>query len=444
MRGATLGLAALASLAAAQCGRAQSADALLDKLVQKGVLTQQEAEELKEQADGDFTRAHQVKSGLPDWVTTLKLTGDLRGRFEGFYASPENADGNDIFKDRSRFRYRARIGVVATLMDNFEAGVRLSSSERSDNFGGDPISGNTTFADNGSYKFVFIDRAYGKWSPTFGALVSSTTIGKMENPFLVSDMVFDNDYSPEGIAQQFRFPVNDVHSLNLNLAGFVLDELSSDSDDPYLLGAQLRWTAKFNPMFDATIGVAGFMIDNEETLLTPPTNIPNIGRGNTSTNAQFNPIVVDAGLGFTMESFPRYSGPFPIRIVGEYINNPAAEESNQGFMGGLSLGRAGKRGTWEVSYRYKYIGADAWFDEFPDSDFGTLRPAVSGAGALTGVDYRSGTNVRGHVFRASFSPSDAWTLGVTYFLTRLIGSGGAPEDADLETGRLQVDALWRF
>jgi hypothetical protein len=54
------------------------------------------------------------------------------------------------FVDRSRFRYRIRPGIVATIKDNFEVGFRLTSSEAQGTFGGDPISGNTTFQDNAS------------------------------------------------------------------------------------------------------------------------------------------------------------------------------------------------------------------------------------------------------------------------------------------------------
>src|SRR4030095_2998330 len=98
---------------------AQSADALLDKLVDKGILTPTEAKELREEADKDFTRAFQAKMGMPDWVTSLKLNGDVRGRIENF-----NSD-NEVFKDRTRFRYRLRLGVVATVFDNFECGLSI-------------------------------------------------------------------------------------------------------------------------------------------------------------------------------------------------------------------------------------------------------------------------------------------------------------------------------
>src|SRR4051812_42172600 len=223
MKPAHIGLAAAAALALVNGAEAQTADALLNKLVQKGVLTQSEADDLKKETDLGFAKAYQVKSGIPSWVTSFKIGGDLRGRMEGFYADPKDDFGNDLMKDRTRFRYRVRLGAVATLFDNLEAGFRITSSEPRENFGGDPISGNTTMQDNASYKFVFIDRAYGRWAPKWGDFSAATTIGKMENPFIVSGMVFDPDYAPEGAAQQFAFKLDDISTIRLNLGGFVLD-----------------------------------------------------------------------------------------------------------------------------------------------------------------------------------------------------------------------------
>src|SRR4051812_14114102 len=175
-------LAGLAALAVVKVN-AQSSDALLDKLVDKGILTVKEANDLREESDKGFNSAYQVKSGVPDWVTNLRIGGDFRGRYEMFTSD------DPTFTDRHRLRYRVRPGIVATIKDDFEVGFRLTSSEPQANFGGDPISGNTTFQDNGSKKFVYIDLAYAKWTAINNPLWSATlTIGKMENPFVFSDM----------------------------------------------------------------------------------------------------------------------------------------------------------------------------------------------------------------------------------------------------------------
>src|SRR5260370_32461163 len=94
------GLALLCSMAFATGAFAQSSDSLIDKLVQKGILTVKEANDLKEEADKNFTQAYSVKSGMPEWVTALKFNGDFRGRYE------ENNSDNIYYVTRDRFRYR--------------------------------------------------------------------------------------------------------------------------------------------------------------------------------------------------------------------------------------------------------------------------------------------------------------------------------------------------
>lgn len=118
----------------------QSSDALLNKLVQKGVLTTQEAAELKKESDAGFDKAYRTKTGLPDWVTSLKIYGDLRTRYEFFHTDNDAPGAAQPNKDRTLFRFRLRTGMTATLKDNFELGFRLASGEQSGTFGGNPIS----------------------------------------------------------------------------------------------------------------------------------------------------------------------------------------------------------------------------------------------------------------------------------------------------------------
>ena len=185
----TAGLAFAVSMAA----HGQSSDALLDKLVEKGVLSVNEANELKEETDKDFTKAFQVKTGMPDWVTGYKLGGDFRGRFE------ENGAENPLYHSRDRYRYRVRLGVTVSMLENFEVGLRLASGNPLFNpggtlVGGSPITANQDLNSLESRKFIWIDQAYAKWTPIKTSDWTVTgTIGKMENPFQLSNMIFDSD-----------------------------------------------------------------------------------------------------------------------------------------------------------------------------------------------------------------------------------------------------------
>lgn len=415
--------------------QAQSNDALIDKLVSKGILTVKEANELREEADKGFSQALQVKNGMPDWVDSLKLNGDLRGRYEGIFADPS--------VDRNRFRYRMRFGAVALLKDQFEVGLRLTSSEAaSGGSGGDPISGNTTMTSNGSKKLIYLDLAYGKWTPINNADWNTTfTLGKMENPFVFSDMIFDGDYTPEGAAQQFGYNINNNHSLKLNVGEFAIYEDSGKYHDTYMFGGQLRWEAKWAPKMQSSMGIGGLALSDSDLLLT--TSVPNQNYGNERNASgqlvnSYNPIVVDGSVTYNLDSFPMYVGQFPIKLAGDYLNNPAADKAAEGYSLGMTFGKSGKKGLWELSYRWKELQGDAWYEEVVDSDFGAYYTAATTRGS---AGYRAGTNVRGHIVKASYSPYDSVTLGITYFLTEIIDQ---PTASSVDTGRLQVDASFKF
>lgn len=448
-------VAAAAFLCAPLTATAQSADALIDKLVDKGILSVKEANELREEADRNFNQAYSVKTGLPDYVSSLRISGDVRGRYEGFFSNadydPAPASGSTDFVDRSRYRFRMRVGVVATLFDNLELGLRLTSSENASGgtFGGDPISGNTTFQDNGSKKYVFIDQAYGRWNfLNTGALAGSFTVGKMENPFTFSDMLFDPDYTPEGVAVNGSYRFSDTQLLRLNLGGFALDELRTSGNDPYLLGAQVRMESTWSHKIATTAGLGAFTIENPDQLTTSA--VPNQAAGNTrlangELAEEFTPLVADASFTYSLSRFPLYRGAFPIRLAGEYLVNPSADRGsdNYGWNAGVTFGKSGKRGTWDFSYTYKWLGANAQWEELVDSDFGAFYAQTSafpGPGAAAG--YANGTNVRGHILRLAYSPTDALTLSAKWFVTELIEEN--PKGSDSNMSRLQLDASLRF
>lgn len=435
------GAAALAALSPQI--HAQSSDALLDKLVDKGVLTVDEAKDLRVEADKDFKTALQAKTGTPDWVSSYKIGGDFRGRYDSIsYDAPKAAD------ERNRFRYRLRLGIVASLQNDLEAGFRLTSSEpaKGNTSGGDPISGNSTFTGNGSKKFIYIDQAYAKWSPLHtSGWEGNLTVGKMENPFVFSDIVFDGDYTPEGAAVQVNYALNNAHTLKFNGGGFMLNELSASSSDAYMLGAQVRLDSKWAPKWQTSFGAAVLGLENSANLQTSAVGDQNAGNWRNAGGQlldRFNPFVLDGAVTWTLDSCPLYAGAFPIKLAGDYINNTSAHDSqNTGWSAGITFGKAGKKRTWEASYRYKYLENNAWYEELVDSDTGAYYPAGY-KNSPTGAGYASGTNIKGHVFKFVYSFTDSMSLGATYLLTELINNPSATIGS--HTGRLQVDANLKF
>ena len=326
---------------------------------------------------------------MPDWVTGYKLHGSFRGRFEQF--SGENTANID----RVRLRYRLLFGLTVNLQDNLEAGFRLGSGDpkgigsNPSTFSGNPLSQNTTLQYNWSDKNIYIDVAYGKWTIlSSGNWQLAATIGKMENPFNFTWMVFDPDLTPEGGALTGSYSFNDHQNITFAAGAFVLGEIASTTHDPFLYGGQILWNAKWTPKLATSIGGGIFQIVSHDQLI-PGVTVPAINQGNfasaylnqfvNSTNnfmtnqvvyndTHYTPLIADANLIYTLDSFPFYSGPFPIKFTGEYMINTGARDNNNGFWVGVTLGKSGTKRTWDLTYRYEFLEANAWYDQLEDDD----------------------------------------------------------------------------
>lgn len=438
---------------------AQSSDALIDKLVDKGVLTVDEAKDLRVEADKDFKTALQAKTGMPDWVNGYKLSGDLRGRFEQF--SSDNAG----LVDRTRLRYRLRVGLTVNMMDNLEAGFKLGSGDAkgvgSQAAAGNAVSGNTTMQDNFTSKMVYIDAAYGKWTMVnSGDWLLSATVGKMDNPFNFTPMVFDPDLMPEGAALQGGYTINDRHSIAATGAAFVLDEETGSTQDPFMYGGQIMLNSKWTDKWASSVGVGAFNIVSTKALTTA--NVPYVNQGNTRFTAggstflkyHYSPLIADASVTYTADTFPLYAGTFPIKLQGEYMNNTGAARNNNAFWAGITFGKSGTKKTWDLSYRYEYLQADAWYDQLVDDDNGAFYatgnyPGTGAANATGTVGYFGGTNVKGHLIKATYSFTDSLTFTVSCFVNDLINpplqkTSGTKVDLASSSIHLMADLMWKF
>ena len=97
------------------------------------------------------------------------------------------------------------------------------------------------------------------------------------------------------------------------------------------------------------------------------------------------------------------------------INSPSRTESK--------YGSAKKKGTWDITYFYKKLEADATIGLLTDSDF---------AGG--------GTDAKGHVFSATYAFHNNWNFKATYFINQIDLASGDPKDYD----RLMLDLNFKF
>ena len=332
------------------------------------------------------------------WTDHFKFKGDFRYRYE--MADKEGSD------ERVRHRIRARLAVSAKVSDSVSVKLRLATGSD------DPVSTNQSLDGYFSTKGFHLDRAYVQWKATD---VFTAKLGKMGNPFykpMKSELVWDGDLCPEGIAAQFE--TTGDFKVYGNFAYLVIDERKSDTDDAYLFGGQLGFKI---PMGSAKLNIGGgyYGYINQE--------------GYDVFGGDFGNSTDDMGM-YTMDftNFEAFAelkaklGSLPFGIYGHYVVNTEADSNDTGYQFGFSLGKVKKPMSWALKYSYKELEADAVVGAFTDSDF------IGG-----------GTDGKGHEIGFGLGLGKHSSLGVSYFLNE-IGLEGSSRDYD----RLMIDFKFKF
>jgi hypothetical protein len=150
--------------------------------------------------------------------------------------------------------------------------------------------------------------------------------------------------------------------------------------------------------------------------------------------------VASGSATYTFDSFPLYRGAFPVKFAGEYMNNPDAAKNNEGWWAGVTLGKSGKKGLWDISYRYQRLEADAWWDQIVDDDNVAVFPdTVNTPPSNQAV---GGTNIKGHLIKFNYSIYDSLTFSFTAYINDLINNP-VPSKS---TGAVHAmaDLMWKF
>jgi hypothetical protein len=160
---------------------------------------------------------------LPDWLSRVEVSGDVRLRAEGVAFDSNNTaaivlgiDGGsgtaltraaDIATQKSannqynfntqddvdRTKVRMRLDLNAAVTDEVKVGVRMTTGNTTDR-----VSTNQTLGANFNKYSVVLDRVYLKWNPAGSEI--SYWAGRMPNPFFGTELVWDPDLNFEGLA----------------------------------------------------------------------------------------------------------------------------------------------------------------------------------------------------------------------------------------------------
>jgi Putative porin len=455
-------------VAGAITARAQDAGALLDLLVKKRIITDQEAEEVRGELVKDVASTAAGKLKLSTPITEIELYGDMRMRYEvrtGQAGAPDTITPPGENTQRDRARYRLRLGLRGTLADDWFFGLRLetSSNSRSTNvtFGDEASGGPFSKGSDG----INVGQAYLGYK---GFRDITLTGGRMPNPLITTSMIWDADINPEGIAEQWKHTFNlsfgggqtsaaaetskdgksvapllsEPHKISIdvfaNFAQFVYDD--SNPEDP--VGPRSVTGGRLVPNTDAfmlawQIG-AKVNFTKDIYFQFAPTLYNYTGNGD-SFNVHFvgdsnfrvgttvvtpNQTGINSLLVFDMPAeFGWKIGEIPMRIFSDFATNfeadarataaghPDKGDQRYAYQIGLGIGKIKQKGDWQLEAFYQHVEQFAVDPNLVDSDL-----------------YDSRVNMEGFAVRGGYALSDAVTFNLTYGygeqIDRDLGTGG--------------------
>ena len=403
--------------------RAGEVDILINKLVEKKILSQSEASQLLDEMQKEMSRqkeeikqmaseaakaeAKGASVKLPSWVENTKFKGDFRLRYQR-----EDTE-NDGIPARTRARIRLRAGVESKVNDQWKAGFGLATG------GTDPRSTNQTLDNEFETPDIRLDYAYAKYSPNKMISISG---GKIKNPIWgAKDLLWDGDITPDGVAAGIETKISPNVEFFATPAFFILEEFANSKKDPAmgLIQPGINWKVTDKVNFK----IAGTYYDFYNV---KGSNMAVHSSGTNSTVGglwiyDYDSIAADAELGVKLSGMLPYFG-----LFGQYVNSDASAD-NTGWLAGFKAGHKSVKdmGQWQFVYNYRKLEKDAWPDWLPDSDF-----------------YGGGTGVKGSEFEFTIGLYKNVTFGIDYYMTEPIrlAPGALSQDQTI----LQADLVVKF
>lgn len=368
-------------------------DVLLDLLVEKKVLTSEEAQNVKAETERKVAKQMvEEKPEVPSWVQKLKLTGDVRVRYQY-----EKKDGSAA---RNRGRLRYRLGMLANINKQWTLGAGLASGSN------DPRSTNQSFTDAFATPDIRMDYAYAKYLPFVWMEIVAGKFQFTDYLWQQGDLLWDSDINPEGGSVTFKKSVklgNVGTDLFFNTGTWILDEASGDVSDPFMVYLQPGSIFQFSDVIALKTAVAYYNFVNVKGAVIDHSSGTNTTESNGALAHDYDVInpVVELGFKspFGKDHFLQY-----FAFFGGFASNldEGADNTsdNDGWQAGVKLGYSKLKspGDWQVKYQYSMLGKDAFPDSFPDSD-----------------RYNGATDIKGHEIALEYMLMENVIAGIDYY-----------------------------
>jgi hypothetical protein len=433
---------------------------------------------------------------LPSWVSRFTPFGDIRIRYEDDnYPSGNDNTGSfpnfnaintgapfdtssvnnnlyptlNVDQDRTRVRLRARLGTAINLDDGFTSGFRVATGENDSPVTENQSLGGANSAQGGDFSkyAIWLDRAFIKYE--VGGLPDkdlAVSIGRFDNPFFSTSMIWADDIGFDGAAVQAKYPVNDditpfftagafpVYNTDLNFASN--QPAKFKSEDKWLLAAQAGTDWEVTQDFNLKVGGAYYFFKNiKGKVSTPFTPLSSADIGSTddsrpsfaqngNTYMPLRDIVVnslDAPNGTATNLFQYYGlatpfhelaftgkldynhfEPFQVSLSGEYENNLAFHRK---AIAAIAINNLGAGGTgdfiggytaWIVGLKVGQVAlAKRW-----DWNVGLNYRRVESDSVVDGFvdsDFgasAAGTNLKGYTINGTLALSSHVWLGLRW------------------------------
>lgn len=433
------------------------------------------------------TRVGNIEDRLKDFGP-FALSGDFRLRGEPFFGGPANES-----LDQVRERFRLRFNVTAKLNDDIGGGFTLASGDVND-----PTSTNQTITGFYTRKEIALDKAYVNYSPhQFKNL--DLIGGKFGYPWYNTELTWDKDLNPEGLAQSLAFNLNTPVLKKIAFVGFELPftqvagvSLTNQSlVSSVTYGGQIQTNWQLAPWlkFGAYAGFYDFVHAdpialalakaNAKNPQTPLTGLLPLGTGNTVQNSivttTATDIVTTGGIAYPtgvtnitnaqfaskfalLDSIARFdiktpAPKLPIALIGDYVQNTEAC-ANVGNIKAAPVNTASieysqstnfacnprqRRGYWAEAQAGRAEKRGDW-------QFDYTRIFIEREAVLSNFDYsdiRQGSNVTEHRAMVLYQLYSNVQLSFSGLFGRPINFGGTKPPEDY-LKRLQLDLVYSF
>ena len=286
-----------------------------------------------------FMQASAGETPAASWADNIKLSGSVRARYELYCL--DNAE-------RHRLRVQGKLGVTATINEQFKAGISLVGD-------GNATSTNTTLGSTNNFNTINaeLDQLYLTYTPKQLGGDMDISFGKFQYPWWTpakTELVWDGDLKPEGVNLNIKRAVSNELLLFGNVGLFILQQNNPVTDDNMLGTAQVGATYKFKvaEMPAAVKGAVGFYYFD--------------GMDEVAGTAPENWHVVNVGLeaNLTAENFV-------FGVVSDFALNVGAENTAEDT--GVLVGVTVKNGKWKGRLSYHISEEYAVHGDYASPDF---------------------------------------------------------------------------